>query len=61
VIGVGPNTTWPANGLAEAEQRGGHLLTLQPGKEVRTEVRLQIFKPAGAVRGVDPATGRIYA
>jgi hypothetical protein len=23
-------------------------------------VRLQVFKPSGAVRGVDPATGRVY-
>jgi hypothetical protein len=60
LIGVGPNTTWPANGLAEAEARGGHLLTLAPGKEVTTEIRLHIFKPLGAVRGVDPETGRVY-
>jgi hypothetical protein len=60
LIGVGPNTTWPAHGLAEAEARGGHLLHLPPGKEVTTEIRLQIFKPTGAVRGVDPDSGRIY-
>jgi hypothetical protein len=60
LIAIGPNTTWPAHGLAEAEQRGGRLLTLQPGKELKTEVRLQIFKPSGAARGVDPDTGRVY-
>jgi hypothetical protein len=60
LIAIGPNTTWPAHGLADAEQRGAPLLTLAPGKPVSTEIRLQIFKPAGAVRGVDPATGRVY-
>ena len=58
LIGVEPNTTWPANGLAEAEERGGHLLTLRPGKEVTASVRLQVFKPNGAVRGVNP-DGRV--
>jgi hypothetical protein len=58
LIGVEPNTTWPASGLAEAEARGGRLLTLVPGKEVTAQVRLQVFKPAGAVRGVNP-DGRV--
>jgi len=60
LITVGPNTTWPAHGLAEAEARGGHLLTLAPGQEVTTEIRLHVFRPAGAVRGVDPETGRVH-
>jgi hypothetical protein len=59
LIGVEPNTTWPANGLAEADERGGNLLTLVPGKAITSSVRLQVFKPNGAVRGVDLATGRI--
>jgi hypothetical protein len=58
LIGVEPNTTWPANGLAEAEERGGRLLTLVPGKDVTAQVRLQVFKPSGAVRGVNP-DGRV--
>jgi hypothetical protein len=58
LIGVEPNTTWPASGLAEAEARGGRLLTLVPGKEVTAQVRLQVFMPAGAVRGVNP-DGRV--
>jgi hypothetical protein len=58
LIGVGPNTTWPANGLAEAEASGGRLLTLVPGKEVTARIRLQVFKPNGAVRGVNP-DGRV--
>jgi hypothetical protein len=58
LIGVGPNTTWPANGLAQAEESGGHLLTLAPGREVTTQIRLHVFKPNGAVRGVNP-DGRV--
>lgn len=57
LIGVEPNTTWPANGLAEADRRGGRLLTLQPGTEVTTTIRLHVFKPNGAVLGID-ANGR---
>lgn len=60
LIGVEPNTTWPANGLAEAEAAGGPLLTLQPGRPVTAHLRLHVFKPNGAVRGVDPETGRVY-
>jgi galactose mutarotase-like enzyme len=60
LIGVEPNTTWPANGLAEAEERGGRLLTLVPGKDVTAEVRLHVFKPAGAVRAVNP-DGRVMS
>jgi hypothetical protein len=58
LIAVGPNTTWPANGLADAEAQGGRLLSLMPGKAVTAEIRLQVFKPNGAVRGVNP-DGRV--
>ncbi|HZT18092.1 MAG TPA: hypothetical protein VFA23_01755 [Dongiaceae bacterium] len=58
LIGVEPNTTWPANGLAEAERCGGRLLALQPGTELSATVRLQVFKPHGPVRGVR-ADGRM--
>jgi hypothetical protein len=57
LIGLEPNTTWPAYGLADADRRGGRLLTLQPGAEIAATVRLHVFKPAGALRGVD-ANGR---
>ena len=57
LIGLEPNTTWPAYGLADADRRGGRLLTLRPGDEIATTVRLHVFKPAGALRGVD-ANGR---
>jgi hypothetical protein len=53
LIGVEPNSTWPANGLADAARRGGRLLTLQPGAEMTATVRLHVFKPHGAIRSVD--------
>jgi hypothetical protein len=53
LIGIEPNSTWPANGLADAARRGGRLLTLQPGAEVIATVRLNVFKPQGSVLGVD--------
>jgi hypothetical protein len=53
LIGVEPNTTWPATGLADASRRGGQLLALAPGAEIATTVRLHVFKPAGPVLGVD--------
>ena len=54
LIGLEPNTTWPGAGLAEADRRGAPLLTLQPGAEISTTVRLHVFKPDSAIRGVDP-------
>ncbi|HVY50180.1 MAG TPA: hypothetical protein VHA07_01325 [Devosia sp.] len=53
LIGVEPSTTWPGNGLAEALRRQAPLLTLQPGTEIETAVRLHVFKPGGPVRAVD--------
>jgi hypothetical protein len=53
LIGVEPNTTWPANGLADADRRRAPLLTLQPGAEIAATVRLNVFKPRGRVLGVD--------
>jgi hypothetical protein len=53
LIGLEPNTTWPGNGLADTARRGAPLLTLQPGAEISATVRLNVFKPSGAVLGVD--------
>jgi hypothetical protein len=53
LLGLEPNTTWPGNGLSEADRRGARLLTLRPGAEVRAWIRLHVFKPRGAIRGVD--------
>jgi hypothetical protein len=57
LIGLEPNTTSSAAGLADAARRGTRLLTLNPGVPVTAEVRLQVFKPAGVVSGID-AEGR---
>ena len=57
LIGLEPNSTWPGTGLADADQRGGRLLTLQPGATITATVRLHVFKPEGAILGVD-ASGR---
>jgi hypothetical protein len=57
LIGLEPNTTWPGTGLADADRRGGRLLTLQPGATITATVRLHVFKPEGAILGVD-ASGR---
>jgi len=60
LIGVEPNTTWPASGLADASRRGGRLLTLAPGDEIATTIRLHVFKPVGPVLGID-ANGRAFS
>ena len=53
LIGLEPNTTCFGGGLAEAQLRGDRLLILQPGVAVAATVRLHVFKPKGAVLGVD--------
>ena len=53
LLGIEPCTTWPAVGLARSRARGLRLLTLVPGGEVTTTVRLHVFAPAGRVTGVD--------
>jgi hypothetical protein len=50
LIGVEPNSTGSANGLADAQRRGGRFLTLQPGVEMTATVHLQVFKPTGATQ-----------
>jgi len=55
LIGMEPNTTWPATGLADADRRGGRLMTLQPGAEKTVTIRLHVFKPKGPIQGVDAA------
>ena len=57
LIGLEPNTTCSAGGLADAHRRGERLLTMQPGAVITATVRLHVFKPTVAVQGVD-ADGR---
>lgn len=52
LIGIEPNTTMPAWGLAKAKQAGGALLRLQPGDELATTLRFQTFTPAGPITGL---------
>ncbi len=57
MVGIEPNTTRSGSGLADAKARGTGLLTLEPGAELSTELRLHVFEPKGAVTGVE-ADGR---
>ncbi len=52
LIGLEPNTTMPAYGLATARRRGANLLQLHPGDEIATEFRLKVFRPDGPVVSV---------
>ncbi len=53
LIGLEPNTTRSGMGLADARRRGSHLLRLDPGQELSTELRLQVFRPAGRISALD--------
>jgi hypothetical protein len=52
LLGVEPSTSWPGTGLADINNRGGELLTLNPGDEIITMIRLHVFKPSGSIRGI---------
>jgi hypothetical protein len=49
LIGIEPNTTRSAMGLADARQRGSGLLRMEPGQGYDAEVRLRAFKPSGSI------------
>lgn len=53
LIGVEPNTTSLAYGLAEARRQGARLLALRPGEPLGAKIRLHVFSSTGHVRGVD--------
>jgi hypothetical protein len=53
LIGIEPNTTRPALGIAEAKARGGALLRLDPGTNLRTALRLRVFQPTGPITAFD--------
>jgi hypothetical protein len=50
LIGLEPNTTRSAYGLAQAKATGGNLLRLEPNTHETTQVKLRVFRPAGPVR-----------
>jgi len=52
LIGLEPNSTPLAYGLAEARRRGARLLTLRRGVPVEAVIRLHVFKPTGPIPGV---------
>ena len=60
LIGIEPNTTWPANGLARARAEGAPLLELRPGADHASWIRLHVFRPDGPISGYDEA-GRASA
>lgn len=49
LIGIEPNTTRSAMGLADARTRGNGLLRMEPGQSYDAEVRLRVFKPYGSI------------
>lgn len=51
LVGLEPNTTPLAYGLAEAQRRGMRLLTLEPAIPVQVEVWLRVLSPAGNLFG----------
>ena len=53
LLGVEPSTSWPGTGLADIKRRGGQLLKLSPGDNIKTTLRLNVFKPNGNVKGAD--------
>lgn len=58
LIGLEPNSTGLAYGLAEARRRGARLITLQPGRPVVATIQLHVFQPHGRVQSVGP-DGRV--
>ncbi|MFM8745625.1 MAG: hypothetical protein ACKOED_03025 [Aestuariivirga sp.] len=54
LIGIEPNTTKPAYGLAQAKARGSQLLRLEPGSRHRAWLRLSVFRPQGPIERIPP-------
>jgi hypothetical protein len=53
LIGIEPNTTRLAAGIAEAKAQGSALLRLHPGARLYTTLRLQVFRPIGPITALD--------
>ena len=54
LIGLEPNTTRPASGLAQAKAKGGQLLRLEPHSSHSAQIRLRVFRPQGPIRSYAP-------
>lgn len=50
LIGIEPNTTKLAYGLAQAKAKGAQLLRLEPRSRHRGWLRLRVFRPQGSIR-----------
>lgn len=61
LIGMEPNTTRSAMGIADARARGSALLRLEPGAELATELRLHVSRPKGPITGVDARGHAVFA
>lgn len=51
LVGIEPNTTPCALGLAEARRRGASLLRLEPGRTYTAHIALHVFKPSSERMG----------
>ena len=60
MIGIEPNTTPLAHGIAAARENGAPLLELRPGDELSAELRLHVLKPTGPITRLD-RDGRVVA
>lgn len=61
LIGMEPNTTRSAMGIADARARGTALLRLEPGVELTTELRLHVSRPTGRITAIDAGGRAIFA
>jgi hypothetical protein len=49
LIGIEPNTTWPANGLQDAQRRDARLLSLVPGSHHEAWIRIKVTRSLAQV------------
>lgn len=49
LIGIEPNTTCSAMGIADARQRGSQLLRMEPKQSYGAKISLRVFKPSGSI------------
>ena len=54
MVGIEPSTTKSGAGINAAKQSGAQLITLLPGKEIRTELQLHVINLRGKAGEADP-------